>query len=156
MSIHVNNCDHLAAFSALNYAWIERFFSVEASDRKMLERPEWIIEQGGYVLTLTLVDEVVGCCALLKGHTHHVELAKMAVEPAFQGQGLSHLLMEAAIAQARAMNARVLDLLTSSTLTRAIALYRAYGFIVQPANCHPDYSRCDVVMQLDLLGKRAK
>jgi len=152
MLVHVNNRHHLAAFSALNYAWIERFFSIEASDRKVLERPAWIIEQGGYVLTLTSGDEVVGCCALLKGDGHHVELAKMAVAPAYQGRGLSHLLMEAAIAQAKAANARVVDLLTSSTLTRAIALYQRYGFIALPAKCHPDYSRCDLVMQLDLVS----
>ncbi|BFM10099.1 hypothetical protein R50072_02520 [Simiduia litorea] len=152
MSLHVNNCDHLAAFSTLNYAWIERFFSVEASDRKMLERPAWIIEQGGYVLTLTAGDEVVGCCALLKGDGDHFELAKMAVAPAYQGLGLSHLLMEAAIAQAKAVNARALDLLTSSTLTRAVELYKRYGFIVLPAKCHSDYARCDVVMQLVLVN----
>ncbi|MDN3638239.1 GNAT family N-acetyltransferase [Simiduia curdlanivorans] len=152
MPVHVNNRHHLAAFSALKYAWIERFFSIEASDRKMLERPAWIIEQGGYVLTLTSGDEVVGCCALLKGDGQHFELAKMAVTPAYQGRGLSHLLMEAAIAQAKAVDAQALDLLTSSTLTRAIGLYQRYGFITLPAKCHPDYSRCDVVMQLDLLN----
>lgn len=156
MRIHVNNRDHLAAFSALNYAWIERFFRVEASDRKMLQRPAWIIEQGGYVLTLTLDGEVVGCCALLKGEEQHFELAKMAVAPEFQSRGFSHQLMTAAIEQARAANARALDLLTSSTLTRAIELYKRYGFLAQPVTCHPDYTRCDVVMKLDLLSSQVR
>ncbi len=150
MDIRVNVAADFERFSALNRAWIEAHFTLEASDRKVLERPEVIVEQGGYILTLVDEGVVLGCCALLKNGINSFELAKMAVDPAHQGRGLSHQLMTASIDLARELNAVRLDLLTSSRLERALALYRKHGFTVLPQRCHPDYARCDVIMQLAL------
>lgn len=149
MHVHVNNIQHLGAFAALNYRWIEQLFEVEPSDRKMLEKPSQIIEKGGCIITIEIDNEVVGCCALVKTGTRCFELAKMAVAPDYQGRGLGHDLMRAALAQAHALGAQKIELLTSAKLIRAIALYKAHGFILQPSTCHESYARCDVVMALE-------
>ena len=147
MDVRVNDPTDLAAFTRLNLAWIDRYFQVEASDRKVLDQPARIIADGGFVLTLVDEGEVVGCCALLRNGERSFELAKMAVDPAVQGRGLGDRLMLAAVAQARSAGADRLDLLTSSKLTVALALYRKHGFEQLPQTCHADYARCDVVMR---------
>lgn len=138
---------HLPDFAALNRQWIEHYFSLEPADRKVLDRPASLLEQSGHILTLVLDQQVVGCCALLKNGAASYELAKMAVRPDYRGRGLSHQLMEAAIAWAVELGASQLDLLTNSQLIPAIGLYEKHGFVRQPQNCHGDYARCDVIMR---------
>ena len=78
------------AFIRLNKAWIEQYFCLEESDLKILGNPQSsIIDTGGEIFFALRDEEVVGCCALI----HHpensrYELAKMAVDPAAQGQGI--------------------------------------------------------------------
>lgn len=150
LDIRVNESADYGGFSSLNRAWIEAYFELEASDSKVLDRPAVIVEQGGYILTLAVEGRVQGCCALLRNGPRSFELAKMAVAEDARGQGLSHRLMDAAINLAKRQGAAHLDLLTSSKLTVAIALYEKYGFKRQSQACHADYARCDVVMKLHL------
>ncbi|UTA47711.1 GNAT family N-acetyltransferase [Simiduia sp. 21SJ11W-1] len=147
LDIRVNESADFPAFAALNRAWIEAYFEVEPSDAKVLDRPAVIVEQGGFILTLAVEGNVQGCCALLKNGAQSFELAKMAVAPKAQGQGLSHRLMEAAIGLATRQGAAHIDLLTSSKLTTALALYEKYNFVRQQGCRHADYARCDVIMK---------
>lgn len=153
MALHINETAHFGAFSALNYAWINRYFEVESSDKKALDNPGAIVHQGGYIITLTDAAEVVGCCALLKHGEQRFELAKMAVAESHQGRGLARQLMQAAIGLARDNGALAIDLLTNSRLAAAVNLYRQSGFVALANAGHPDYARCDLVMRLDLVNK---
>lgn len=145
--IRVDARDDLDAFARLNLAWIAAFFAVEAADRKVLEQPALILDAGGHVLTLRVGTAVVGCCALLRKGPHQFELAKMAVDPAYQGCGYGGQLLKAALDLAKRKGATQVVLLTSSKLESALHLYRQHGFEVVPQACHPDYARCDVIMQ---------
>lgn len=155
-----------AAFRDLNFAWIAEFFTMEAPDRAVLEHPQAaIVDRGGAVLMArrgalgasSTADpatntESIGCVALVKKAEGVYELAKMAVTPAAQGQGVGAALMEAAIARARALGARKVLIETSSKLPNAIRLYERFGFRhLKGAECAPSpYTRCDVQMQLDV------
>ena len=69
-----------AAFYALNEAWIERFFRMEAKDRKMLGDPAGqILDPGGDIMIAEENGVAIGCCALIPMHGGTYELAKMAV-----------------------------------------------------------------------------
>jgi GNAT superfamily N-acetyltransferase len=117
------------AFRDLNARWIEEFFTMEESDRVMLEDPQRvIIDAGGRILVATMGDQAVGVCALVPEDEATYQLAKMAVSPTVQGLGIGRMLGEAAIEAARSMGARQVILFTNDVLEPAMNLYRSLGF----------------------------
>jgi DNA-binding MarR family transcriptional regulator/ribosomal protein S18 acetylase RimI-like enzyme len=141
-------------FARLNRAWIEKYFSIEASDLAQLGNPEKIIENGGAVLFAKIDEKIVGTCALKKVDEDTIELIKMAVDEAYRGLGIGRLLMEAAIARAQKMNFKQLRLETNSKLKEAVGLYKAIGFkeVVPEAHLKSKYARVDLIMEMQLAG----
>lgn len=96
----------------------------------------------------------LGPALALESAAHVHEIKGLAVDPAHQGQGFGRLLLEAAAAEARALNARRLTLRVLSPNAGARALYTAAGFTVE--GVLKDHFRLedayvdDVVMALDL------
>ena len=141
---------HRDAFRALNLEWIERFFVVEDADRVVLDDPEGtILRGGGHILLAEIDGQPVGCCALIREPDDVFELAKMAVSPSAQGQGIGELLGRAAIARGRRAGARRIELVTNSALEPALQLYRKLGFVDAPV-VKSEYARADVRMVLAL------
>ncbi len=141
------------AFRDINYAWLEKYFSVEVYDRIVLEDPQnQIIAHGGHILLARVGGEIVGVCALLKQTESKYELAKMGVREKFRGRGLGRLLAEAAITKARELGATTLVLATSRSLITANHLYHRLGFIeVDRSEIGPlPYKRESIVMALEL------
>ena len=142
--------EHADAFRDLNLAWIRKHFVVEERDARDLGDPEaYILETGGYIFMDELNGQCVGTCALMKEGEGVFELAKMTVAESVRGLGVGRALGEAAIAHARAIRARKVELLTNSSLVPAITLYRALGFVDVPLG-DTEYARADVHMVLEL------
>lgn len=139
-------------FRALNIEWLEKYFTVEESDLKLLNDPNRkILRKGGAILFALLDDKVVGTCALVRHSNDTVELAKMGVTQAAQGRGIGRALVEAAIKRAKRMGARNLYLHTSPVLRRATRLYRKQGFrkirhSPVPGDAFKRYRRCSIAM----------
>lgn len=141
---------HADAFKRLNYAWIEKYFEIEESDKASLEHPlEKIINPGGYIAIAEVDKKVVGSCALIKMDDTCLELAKMAVDENYQGLGLGIKLGQSVIEKAREMGAKRVYLESNTRLTPAIRLYHKLGFKTLPASSSP-YARCDIQMELAL------
>jgi GNAT superfamily N-acetyltransferase len=145
---------HRTAFRDLNLAWIKEYFVVEDRDRHELDDPESHILQTGGSIFMAEVDgpeglEVLGACALIAEPDGVYELAKMAVAPAARGRGVGRALGEAVVAQARALGAPRVELLSNTVLGPAISLYRALGFVEVPLP-KTDYARANIKMVLDL------
>jgi len=141
---------HQPAFRALNREWIVRYFALDPIDNQMLDDPEgYIRKPGGHIFMASADGDLVGTCALLNEHDGVYELAKMAVAPRAQGLGIGWLLGQAAVAKARALGGRRVELLSNSRLTPALALYAKLGFWPVPVPATP-YQRTDVTMVLDL------
>lgn len=149
--------DHRAAFRDLNLAWIEKHFAVEPADRRQLDDPEGqILAPGGRILMAELVHrdpspavEIVGTCALVAEPGGAFELAKMAVLERARGRGIGRKLVEAAIAEAHALGAAQVELVSNTSLAPALALYRAMGFVEAPLPSS-EYARADIRMVLEL------
>ncbi len=78
------------------------------------------------------------------------ELAKMAVGPKAEGNGIGYQLGTAAIDWVKQNGGRQIYLETNSALGPAIALYEKLGF-KPPENLEDSpYSRCDVQLVLDV------
>ena len=141
---------HRERFRELNLAWISEHFRVEEADRRALDDPEgYILGHGGCILMAEAEGRIVGGCALLRNDDGSFELAKMAVEHAVRGMGVGRALGNAAIARARALGARYVELLSNTRLTPAIALYRSLGFVEAPLPAN-DYERANIKMILEL------
>lgn len=144
----------LEAFKQLNYAWIERYFTIEKSDRNVLEKPEqYIVARGGIILCAEQGSAIVGAVALIPTEQGTVELAKMVVAPEVRGKSIGVMLGEAAINQAREMGAERVYLESNTTLEAAINLYYKLGFKRVPHFTSP-YERANIAMELWLSEQR--
>jgi putative acetyltransferase len=143
-----------AAFRRLNEEWITRFFRIEPKEKLILADPQrTILDPGGRIFFATAGERCVGCCALIRTRDKEFEVAKMAVEPPYQGSGIGRKLLHAAIEEGRNAGARRLYLETNHMLTPAIRLYESAGFRHLDANCiiPSPYERADVYMELILV-----
>ena len=138
------------AFRELNLEWITAYFEVEDEDRRVLDDPEkQILAPGGAILLALDGDTPVGTGALIRTGPHEFELAKMAVTPGAQGQGIGRALGAALIALARERGAHRVELMSQTTLAPAIRLYRSLGFVEVPLGPVP-YQRANIRMVLEL------
>jgi putative acetyltransferase len=75
-----------AAFRRLNEEWITRFFRIEPKEEPMLTDPQsTILDSGDRIFFAAAGERCVGCCALIRIADQEFEVAKMAVEPSYQG-----------------------------------------------------------------------
>jgi ribosomal protein S18 acetylase RimI-like enzyme/DNA-binding MarR family transcriptional regulator len=144
---------HKKHFRRLNEIWLNDDFKLEDHDRRMLEDPNGRILRRGGAVIFALVDEAVaGTCALIRHRDDTLELAKMAVDPAYRRRGLGRRLTIETIDRARQTGADKIWLRTSPALESAGRLYRSLGF--RRVKRHPfdddTYSRETFAMVLNL------
>lgn len=139
---------YAADFKRLNLEWLDKYGLTEEPDLLMLDNPEMeIVANGGCIYLAKVNHEIIGSCALIPEVPGTYELAKMAVVAAFQGQGISKLLLQKCLSAAADKKARRIFLHSNSQLSAAIALYEKYGFYHIPvANSH--YDTADVMMEI--------
>lgn len=82
----------------------------------------------GALLLADAGNAIAGCVAVRPIEADACELKRMFVRPEFRGHGVGRALAEAAIQQATNMGYRQMRLDTLTSMTHAIALYRALGF----------------------------
>ncbi len=147
MNIETNNAAHFGDFIRLNELWISEHFSIEEADRALAADPAKVVFDGGYIFSLLDGERVVGVCALFKESSQRYQLARMAVEPAERGNGYGNRLIEHALAHAKTLGASSVFLLSNTVLQAAIALYKKHGFAIVSTGAHPEYARCNIVME---------
>lgn len=141
---------YAADFKRLNLEWLDKYKLTETHDLMVLDDPRGtILDRGGIIYLAMAGDEVVGTAALMKEEEGVYEFAKMAVTPAWQGKGISRLLIDACMRTAREWKARKLTLFSNSQLTTAISLYEKYGFRHVKVE-HSPFTTADVKMELSL------
>lgn len=96
---------------------------------------------------LSPAGQIIGTAALIHEHDDVYELAKMSVDPAFRGRGISKLLIGQCLQKAREIGASKLTLWSNSQLQTAIQLYTQYGFQHVPVVDSP-FVTADVKMEL--------
>jgi putative acetyltransferase len=139
------------AFKALNVEWISKYFKVEKKDLEQLENPEECVANGGEIFFVVNEEgQAVGTTAMYHLGEQVYELAKMAVRPDYQGRGFSNLLMQACEDWAREQNAREIIIVSNTSLTPAITLYKKHGYIVTRLGQDPDYERGDIELRKKL------
>ncbi|MDN3656024.1 GNAT family N-acetyltransferase [Ferruginibacter paludis] len=136
-----------ADFKKLNLEWLDKYSLTEEADLKVLNDPEKeILATGGCIFLAKAGGEIVGSCALIPEGQDEYELAKMAVAPAFQGNGISKMLLEKCLDEAVNKKAKRIFLLSNSQLNTAVSLYEKYGFRHIPVT-GSHYVTADVMME---------
>lgn len=137
-------------FSALNIAWLQKYFVVEPIDKEMLSDPEkYIIHKNGFVFFAKVDDTIAGTFALIKISDGIYELSKMAVDDAFQGNKVGNRMLEFCIKKATEINAGKVILYSNTRLEPAIHLYKKFGFREVPLG-HTEYERANIKMEINI------
>ena len=137
-------------FYKLNIAWLDKYNLTESHDLMILNNPEaTILNNGGFIWLAKIANKIVGSAALIKEADGIFELAKMAVDEAFQGKGISKLLIETCISKAKEIEAKKIELFSNHQLTTALGLYEKYGFHRVDVTNSP-FTTADVKMEMKL------
>ncbi|HEV7782952.1 MAG TPA: GNAT family N-acetyltransferase [Chitinophagaceae bacterium] len=116
-------------FKRLNMEWLEKYNLVETHDLEILDDPkDTVLNNGGAIFLVMDDDKVIGTAGLWKENDSEYELIKMAVDPVYRGQGISKLLLDRCLEEARKKNAKKIFLYSNSQLKTALKLYEQYGF----------------------------
>ena len=84
--------------------------------------------EGRTFVAETADGDALGMVFLRKSTAEAMEIKRLFVRPEGRGTGAGRALVEAAMAEARAMGSSIMRLDSSRTLKAAIALYRSLGF----------------------------
>jgi N-acetylglutamate synthase-like GNAT family acetyltransferase len=134
------------AIRELNFEWLEKYFYVEPNDIIQLNNPEEeIIAKGGAIYYVRNKSQIVATVSLMYKAEQVYELSKMAVTEAFQGKGISNMLMDKCLSAAKKMGAKKLILYSNTKLENAISLYKKYGFTEVPLD--KSYARSNIKME---------
>jgi GNAT superfamily N-acetyltransferase len=137
-------------FKKLNLGWLDKYNLTESHDLMVLNDPKGtILDRGGFIWLAKAGDEIVGTAALMKEADGIFELAKMSVAEAWQGRGISKLLIETCINKAKQEAAKKLSLFSNHQLQTALKLYEKYGFRHVEVKDTP-FETADVKMELGL------
>jgi DNA-binding MarR family transcriptional regulator len=145
-------------FYRINAEWLERYWTIEDIDRRVLMQPEkHILDPGGAIVFALIDGEVIGTCALLQESPGVFELTKMGVQTGWRGIGAGRLLIEAMIAEFHKRRGKTLFLESNAKLKPALKLYESAGFVHQPApRPGSHYQRSDVYMIYEAKPKARK
>jgi putative acetyltransferase len=141
---------YAADFKNLNLEWLDKYNLTEPADLEVLDDPRGtILDRGGVIYLAKAGDEIVGTAALIREGEGEYEFAKMAVTPAWQGKGISRVLIDRCMETAREWKAKKLSLFSNSQLKTAISLYEKYGFRHVKVE-HSPFTTADVKMELEM------
>jgi putative acetyltransferase len=152
-TLKVQILDYSPAFNAdfkrLNDEWMTAYFGKSTDNH--LDRPETIVENGGYILFAQYKGQIVGTCAILKESNKVFEIADMSVTPEFRGQNIGKQMLSEAIERVRKANAREIYVVTSSKLTISLEMFKTYGFRETGFDAELSiYDATDIKMTLNL------
>ena len=142
--------DRFAAdYIRLSVEWLEKYVRVEPADEAILYHPhEAVLDNGGMIFFALDGDTPIGTVSMIRMPDGCFELAKLAVTEGYKGQGISKLLMDAALDYARTEKCEKVILFTNRKLIPAIGLYRRYGFQEVPM-VDNEYEESDMRMELN-------
>ncbi len=144
--------EYLREFQRLNLDWLQEYFTVEDTDRQLLENPNYqILRNGGAVLIARLNMQVVGTACLINRGDETIDLSHVSVEKSHRGKHIGKSLVKSAIQRARGLSWRRLILESNNNLTVANRLFQKLGFReVRKAKQQGQYRRSNVFMEMYL------
>jgi len=120
----------------------------EVTDKDISNLEVYYFNNQGWFAVIEDNSVIIGSYGIFKINESTCELRKMYLLSRHQGHGLGQKMMEDAFAQARQLGYKEMILETNTLLTKAIALYKKYGFRKIQHDHMSD--RCDLAMSRKL------
>lgn len=95
--------------------------TIEAINQYIFDSDIYIVEQK---------DKVIAIYALYSLNQDEIEIKNIAVDKAFQGQGIGRFLLQDATIKAKEKKYKTILIGTADTATKQLHLYRTAGFVV--------------------------
>ena len=138
-----------SVFKDLNLEWLDKYNLTESHDLMVLDDPKGtILDRGGFIWLAKAGEEIVGSAALMNEGHGIFELAKMCVSKAWQGKGISKILIETCLEKAKEIGVKKLTLFSNHQLQTALRLYEKYDFRYVELKDSP-FATADVKMELE-------
>jgi putative acetyltransferase len=135
-------------FKRLNLEWLDKYNLTESHDLEILDDPKGsVLARGGCIFLAMDVEKVIGTAGLWKENEWEYELIKMAVDTEYRGQGISKILLDRCLQEAKERKATKVFLFSNSQLKTALKLYEKYGFIYVDVTDAP-FLTADIKMEL--------
>jgi ribosomal protein S18 acetylase RimI-like enzyme len=135
-------------FKRLNLEWLDKYNLTESHDLEILDEPQGsVLARGGCIFLALDGEKVIGTAGLWKENEKEYELIKMAVDTEYRGQGISKILLDRCLQEAKDRNATKVFLFSNSQLKTALKLYEKYGFSYVDVTDAP-FLTADVKMEL--------
>lgn len=125
---HANDVAEVRALFEEYAASVGVSLCFQGFDRELAELPGRYAPPTGGLLVAREGTRTAGCIALRKIDEGIAEMKRLFVRPAYQRTGLGRRLVEALIAEARALGYVSIKLDTLPSMAAAIALYESLGF----------------------------
>jgi GNAT superfamily N-acetyltransferase len=106
----------------------KEYLDIQNYDEELLHLEHKYGPPEGRLYIVHVDGEAAGCIGLRRIDEENCELKRLYVRPAFRGHGLSRLLMDRILSDARSIGYRTMMLDTLPFLQPALKLYQAYGF----------------------------
>lgn len=100
-----------------------------------------------------LVGEKLAGCVFIKERSNSFYLGKLAVAPAFEGQGIARALMLRAEAETIARGKPAIELQVRIELTRNRAVFEKFGYRKIAETAHPGYTRTTSITMRKEIGQ---
>lgn len=137
-------------FKRLNLEWLDKYNLTESHDLEILDDPQGsVLARGGCIFLAMDGEKVIGTAGLWKENESEYELIKMAVDTAYRGQGISKILLDRCLQEAKDRKAKKVFLFSNSQLKTALKLYEKYGFSYVEVGDAP-FLTADVKMELSI------
>ncbi len=135
-------------FKRLNLEWLDKYNLTESHDLEILDDPQGsVLARGGCIFLAIDGEKVIGTAGLWKENEKEYELIKMAVDTEYRGQGISKILLDRCLQEAKDRNATKVFLFSNSQLKTALKLYEKYGFNYVDVTDAP-FLTADIKMEL--------
>ncbi len=135
-------------FKRLNLEWLDKYNLTESHDLEILDDPEGTVTaKGGCIFLARDGEKVIGTAGLWKENESEYELIKMAVDIEHRGRGISKILLDRCLEEAKNKKAKKVFLFSNSQLKTALKLYEKYGFTYVDVTDAP-FLTADIKMEL--------
>ncbi len=120
-------------------------FDPAGKDKDLCDIETSYFSNGGWLGVVEYAGQVIGSAGIYRLNEQVCELRKMYLLPGHQGKGLGKKLLELAMDNAGKLGFREMSLESHSSLKKANALYRKYGFV--ESFLEHTSARCDYAMK---------
>lgn len=135
-------------FIRLNLEWIDRYYEIEPSDRKMLKSIDEYIQKGAMIYFAVEDEQVLATC-MIEPHEDNVwEICKLAAAEQYTGKGAGSAVFEACLNYAIEHGAKKIELVTGSILKPALHIYKKFNFQEVPLDRNKwPYKRAELAFE---------